>query len=63
MMLPDPHERLELWKAERAFHEERRKVSAAREKAPSERTGAEWAVLAYSPLGTASKGCGCRAAR
>ena len=59
--VPDPHERLRMWQAERAFHAERRQVTAAAQKPASERTEAEWSAIAYSsqPGGTAP-GCSCK---
>ena len=42
---------------QRAREEERERVEAALRKEPDERTEAERAVIAYSPLGSASR-CG-----
>jgi hypothetical protein len=55
--LPDPLMRLKAYQAQRAAERERLAVEAAVEKPVRGRTGAEWALISYSPHGT-GQGCG-----
>ncbi len=54
----DSLDRLAFWQHKRARDEEIQKVAALC-KEPHQRTAQDEVVLAYSPMGTASKGCGC----